>query len=58
MHSFVKVSLLLIAIKNRNIPQQWLDAQRQTKQEVLNEVLRRILQPLIFKQNSSAMSGC
>jgi hypothetical protein len=29
-HSVVMVALLPIAIKNRNIPQKWLDEQRQT----------------------------
>ena len=51
------VALLPIPIKNRNIPQKRLDEQRQTNREVLNEVLRRILQPLTFKYNPSAGSG-
>jgi len=45
-HSVVMVALLPIAIKNRNIPQKRLDKQCQTNQEVLNEVLRRLLQHL------------
>ena len=56
MHSIVMVALLPIPIKNRNIPQKGLDEQWQTKQEVLNEVLRRLLQPLTFKHNPSAAS--
>jgi len=56
-HSVVMVALLPILIKNLNIPQKWLDEQRQTNQEVLNEVLRRVLQPLTFKQHPSAQSG-
>jgi hypothetical protein len=56
-HSVVMVALLPIPIKNRNIPQKWLDEQRQTSREVLNEVLRRVLQPLTFKQNPNAESG-
>jgi hypothetical protein len=56
-HTFVMVALLPILIKNCNIPQKWLDEQRQTNQEVLNEVLRRILQPLTCKQNPNAESG-
>jgi hypothetical protein len=56
-HSIVMVALLPLPIKNRNIPQKRLDEQRQTNQEVLNEVLRRLLHPLTFKQNSSAGSG-
>jgi len=48
-HTVVMVALLLIPIKNRNIPQKQLDGQRQTNQEVLNDVLRRVLQPLTFK---------
>jgi len=57
MHSIVMVALLPIPIKNRNIPQKRLDEQQQTNREVLNEVLRRLLQPLTFKQNPSAGSG-
>ena len=56
-HSVVMVALLPIPIKNRNIPQKRLDEQRQTNREVLNEVLRRVLQPLTFKLNPSAESG-
>jgi len=56
-HSVLMVALLPIPIKNRNIPQKRLDEQRQTNREVLNEVLRRVLHPLTFKQNSSAESG-
>jgi len=51
------VALLPIPIQNRNIPQKRLDEQRQTYREVLNEVLRRVLQPLTFKLNPSAESG-
>jgi hypothetical protein len=50
-------ALLRIAIKNRNVPQKQLDEQRQTNQEVLNEILRRLFQPLTFKHNPSAWSG-
>jgi hypothetical protein len=51
------VALLPIPIKKRNIPQEWLDEQRQTNREVQNEVLRRALPPLTFKQNLNAESG-
>jgi len=51
------VALLPIQINNRNIPQKWLDEQRQTNSDVLNEVLRQVLQPLTFKLNPSAVSG-
>jgi len=51
------VALLWIPLKNRNIPQKRFDEQRHTNREVLNEVLRRVLQPLTFKQNPSAKSG-
>jgi hypothetical protein len=47
--SVVMVALLPIAINNGNIPQKQLDEQRQTNREVVNEVLRRQLQPLTFK---------
>jgi len=55
-HSVVIVALLPTPIKNRNIPQTWLDEQRQTNREVLNKVLRRVLHLLTFKQNPSAES--
>jgi len=56
-HSVVMVPCLPIPIKNRNIPHKQLDGQRQTDREVLNEVLRRVHQPLTFKQHPSAESG-
>jgi len=56
-HCVVMVALLPIPIKNRNIPQKRLDEQRHTNRDLLNELLQRVLQPLIFKQNSSAKSG-
>jgi len=56
-HSVVMVDLLPIPIKNRNIPWKRLDEQRQTNQEVLNEVLRWLLQPLTIDPNPSAGSG-
>jgi len=56
-HSVVMIALLPIAIKNHNFPQKRLDEQRQTNQEVLNEVLRWVLQPLTYRQNPSAESG-
>jgi hypothetical protein len=57
MHGVVMVALLPIPIKNRNIPQKRMDEQWQTNREVLNEVLRRLLQPLTFKHNPGAESG-
>jgi hypothetical protein len=48
-HSVVMVAILLISIKNCNIPQKWLDVQLQINREVQNEVLRRLHQPLPFK---------
>ena len=56
-HSVVMVALLQIPIKKRNIPQKRLDEQPQTNQEVLYEVVRRLLQPLTFKLNPSTGSG-
>jgi hypothetical protein len=56
-HTIVMVALLSIAIKNRNSPQKWLDEQREPNQEVLNEVLQQVLQPLTFKQDPNAVSG-
>ena len=55
--SVIMVALLLFPIKNHNIAQKWLDEQQQTNREVLNEVLRQILQPLTFIQNPSTESG-
>jgi len=55
-HSVVMVVLLPIPFKNGNIPQKRLDEQRQTKQEVLNEELRQVLQPLTILENPSAES--
>ena len=57
MHSVVMVALLPIPIKYRNIAQKRLDEQQQTNREVLKEVLRRVLQPLSFKQHPSAETG-
>jgi hypothetical protein len=57
IHSVVMVALLPIPIKNRNISQKRLDKQGQTKREVLNKVLRRLIQPPTFKHNPSAKSG-
>jgi hypothetical protein len=56
-HSVLMVALLPIPIKNRNISQKRPDEQQKTKREVLNEVLRRILQPFTFKHNPRAASG-
>jgi hypothetical protein len=53
----VMVALLPIPIKNRNIPQTRLDEQQQTNREVLNEVLRRVLQLLTCKLKPSTESG-
>jgi hypothetical protein len=54
--SAVLFALLLIPIKNRTIHQKPLDEQHHSTQEVLNEILRPILQPLSFKHNPSAQS--
>jgi hypothetical protein len=55
-HTILIVALLPIPIKNCNIHQKRLDEQRQTKREVLNEVQRRVLQPLKYKQIPNAES--
>jgi len=57
MHNVLMAALLRIPLKNHNIPLKWLDEQRRTNWEVLNEVLRRVLQPLTFKPNPGAESG-
>jgi len=56
-HSVVVVALLPIPITNCNIPQKRLVEPWQTNREVLNEVPRLLLQPLIFRHNPSAESG-
>jgi hypothetical protein len=56
MHSIIMVALLPIPIKNCDIPQQLLAKQGHTNREVLNKVLRRVVQPLNFTQNSSVES--
>jgi hypothetical protein len=50
------VTLLPIPIKNRSIAQKRLNEQGQTNRDVLNDVLRRVLQPLTFKHNPSTES--
>jgi len=55
-HCVVVVVLLPILIKNSNIPQKQLDEQRHTNREMLNKVLRRVLQPLTFTHHPSAES--
>jgi hypothetical protein len=57
MHSVVMITLLLIPIKNCNIPQNQLDEQRQTNRMVLNKVIQQVLQPVTFKQHPSTESG-
>jgi hypothetical protein len=56
-HSITMVALLTIANKNCNIPQKPWDEQTQTNREVLDKVLRRLLNPLTIKQDPSAGSG-
>jgi len=56
--SVLIIALLPIPIINRNIPQKWLDKQREINREVLNEVLQRVLHPLTIKQYPSAKSTC
>ena len=51
--SVVMIALLPIPIKTHNIPRKRLNEQRQTNREVLNEVLRQLLQPLTFEQSPS-----
>jgi len=56
-HTVGTVALVPIAINNRNIPQRRLDEQRQPTQEVAQEVLWRVFQPLTFKHNPNPESG-
>jgi hypothetical protein len=57
MHSVVMVSLLPLPIKKCNIPQKHLDEHQLTNREVLKGVLRQVLHPLIFNQNTGAKGG-
>ena len=52
-HSIEIVAPLRIPIENHNIQQMRAEEQRQSNREVLNEVLRQILQPLTSEQNHS-----
>jgi hypothetical protein len=56
-HTVVMVALLPILLQNRNIPQMRLHEQREPSHEVLNEVLRRVLQPFTCILNPSAERG-
>jgi len=56
-HTVAMVNLLPIPIKHCNIPPKGLNQQWQPNRDVLNEVLRRVLQPLTFKDNLNAESG-
>jgi len=56
-HTIIMVALLPIPMKSCNIHQKRLKEQRQTNREVLNEVLRQVLQLLTLKQNPNAESG-
>jgi hypothetical protein len=56
-HSVVMVALVPIPVKNRNNTQKRLDEQRQTNREVLNEVLRWVLQPLTFNNIPALRAG-
>ena len=53
----IRVARLPIWIDNGNIPQERLDEQLRTNQKMLTEVLCRVLQPLMFKNNPSAKCG-
>jgi hypothetical protein len=55
-HSVVMLALQLIPIKNRNISPQRVNELRQTTREVPITVLRRVRQPLNFKEHPSTES--
>ena len=55
-HTVVIVALQQIPIMNPNICPKRLYEQRQTNEEVLNEVLQWLLHPRTFKHNPSAES--
>ena len=57
MHIIVMIALLPIPIKNRNIPQRPLHKHRQTKREVVNDVLWWVLHPLTSERNHGAERG-
>ena len=54
--SIVMVTLLPSSIKNCNCSQKWLDEQRQTKRELLTNVLQCVLQPFPIIQNPCTVS--
>jgi len=56
-HTVVMVALLPMPVKDRNIAQKRLDEQRQTNREVLNDVLRLVLQSVTCQRNPNADSG-
>jgi hypothetical protein len=57
IHNVIMVAILPIRIKNHNVFQNWLDEQRQTYREVLNEVLWQLFKcPMIIK-NPRTTSG-
>jgi hypothetical protein len=51
------VALLPIPMKNDNIPQKRLDEQWETNQQVLNEVVPQVHEPLTIKLIPSPESG-
>jgi hypothetical protein len=55
-HTIVMVALLPNPIKNRNFPQNRRNEYQPTHRVVLNDVLRRVLKPLTFKQTPNAES--
>jgi hypothetical protein len=56
-HNVVMVALLQIPITNRNVPQKRLEEQWQSNREMLNEVLRSVLQLITCKLNPSTESA-
>jgi hypothetical protein len=57
MHRVVLVALLPIPSKQLNNLQKWLDQLCHRNREVLNDVLWRVLQPLVVQYNPGAESG-
>ena len=55
--SVIMVALLPILNKNTNIPPMRLDEQGQMNQEVLNQIISRVLHPITFEQSPRAESG-
>jgi hypothetical protein len=56
-HKFEMVTPLPIPLKNRNITQKRMDELKQTKREMLNNILQRLVHRLTIMHNCGVESG-